>query len=277
MVYSDNDLRKIASQYTTRKEFERGKQTAYQCAIRRGPFVDKNGNIVKYSKYRGTPKSFGLTNTFGFLNEICNHMIPQGNLYKRIIYVYKFYDENNNNSAAYIGLTYNPDKRNNQHLHRITQKSPVKKFIEKNPTFKYEFEILTDFVDKETAKKLEIEYINKFKDDGWQILNIAKGGVLGSNNETPINVLQEIIKKYDNYIDFINNENGAYKTICRRKLFELTDHLKRKNRRKYSDEDLINTAIECGSYKLFRKQYENTKFQQAYRRNLLPKIRKLLE
>jgi len=90
-------------------------------------------------------------------------MTPQGNLYKRVIYVYKFYNENNNKSHAYVGLTCNPDKRNQQHLQRITYKSPVKKFIESNPTFRYEFEVLTDFLSPDIAKKAEEDYINKFK------------------------------------------------------------------------------------------------------------------
>jgi hypothetical protein len=180
MVYSDNDLRNIASQYKTRKEFEKGKQGAYHCAVNRGPFLDKKGNIIKYSKHYGSPKSLGLTNTFEFLNDICKHMTPQGNLYKRVIYVYKFYDENNNRSKAYVGLTYNPNKRNQQHTQRLTQKSVVKKFIENNPTFRYEFEVLTDFIGTDIVGNLENDYINKFKKEGWIMLNVAKGGVLGS-------------------------------------------------------------------------------------------------
>lgn len=278
MVYSDNDLRNIALQYKTRKDFERATQGAYQCAISRGPFIDKDGDIIKYSKYKGTPKSKGLTNTFGFLNEICEHMTPQGNLYKRVIYVYKFYDENNNKSSAYVGLTCNPNRRDKQHMGGISRKSPVKFFIENNPTFRYEFELLTNFVSSNIVGKLEEDYINKFKNEGWILLNTAKGGVLGSSNEIPIKELQRIVAKYIYFTDFIINENNAYKTICRRGLLnELTKHLLRQDRRKHTDEDIINTAIECGSYGLFRKQFDKSKWQQAYRRGLLPKIKELLQ
>lgn len=278
MVYSDDDLRNIALQYKTRKEFERAKQGAYHCAINRGPFLDKDGNIKKYSKHYGSPKSLGLTNTFGFFNEICKHMIPQGNLYKRVIYVYKFYDENNNKSHAYVGLTYNPNRRNQQHIGNIVQKSIVKKFIEDNPMFRYEFEILTDFLSSDIVGKIEDNHINKFKDEGWIMLNTAKGGVLGSNHKTPIKELQRIASKYTNYIDFINNDENTYKTILKRGLSnELCKHLLRKDKKKYTDEDIFNSALECGSYQLFRKQYEDTKWQQAYRRNLLPKIKEALQ
>lgn len=277
MIYGDDDLKNIALQYKTRKEFEKAKQGAYQCAINRGPFVDKNGNIIKYSKYYGSPKSLGLINTFEFINEICGHMIPQGHLYKRVIYVCKFYDENDYKSSAYVGLTCNPDKRKHQHIVKTTQKSAVRKFIENNPSFRYEFEILTDFVIPDVARKLEESYINQFKKEGWIILNIAKGGVLGGNTETPIEDLQKTVSKYVYYSDLIKNDKNTYNTICKRGLLNvLTKHLLRTDPRKYTDEDLINSALECGSYTLFRKQYK-TKWQQSYRRNLLPKIKELLE
>jgi hypothetical protein len=278
MVYSDNDLRNIALQYKTRKEFDRGKQTAYQCAIRRGPYIDKDGNIIKYSKYGGTPKSKGLTNTFEFLNKICEHMTPQGNLYKRVIYVYKFYDENDNKSNAYVGLTYNPDRRKHQHIEKTTQKSAVKKFIEHNPSFRYEFEILTDFLSPDVARSMEESYINQFKNAGWNMLNIAKGGVLGGGVETPLEELKRITSKYVYYTDFMYNDENAYKTAHRRGLLdEITKDLLRKDNRKYTDEDIINSALECGSYSLFYKKYKKTKWQQAYRRDLLPKIKELLQ
>jgi hypothetical protein len=132
MRYSDNDLRNIAFQYKTRKEFERGSGSAYRSSVGRGPFIDKNGNIIKYKPKWGSKKLLGITNTFEFHNEICKHMKPQGNLYKRVIYVYKFYDESNNKSYAYVGLTCNPSKRNYQHTQKITHKTVVKKFIEKD-------------------------------------------------------------------------------------------------------------------------------------------------
>jgi hypothetical protein len=76
----------------------------------------------------------------------------------------------------------------------------------------------------------------------------------------------------------MNNDVNAYKTICKRKLSnDLCNHLLRKDNKKYTDEGIINTALECGSYGLFYEQYKKTKWQQAYRRNLLPKIREMLQ
>jgi len=38
----------------------------------------------------------------GWLDEICSHIIPQGNLFKRLVYVYEFSD-----NYTYIGITCN--------------------------------------------------------------------------------------------------------------------------------------------------------------------------
>ena len=277
LMFTDDELKNIALLYKTRKEFEKGNQPAYKAAIYRGPIINSNGDIVK-PKSRARLKKIGYENTFGFLNEICKHMSPQGNLYKRLIYVFKFYNENGEKNAAYVGLSCNPDKRKKQHLQRITYKSSVGRFIEKNPTLRYEYETLTDFVSIDIAKKLEDEYIHRFKNDGWLILNVAKAGVLGSSKETPEDELRKIAAKYSDLPSFLINDINTYKTICRRGLTEkLTSHIVRTgNPKKYTDEDLINAAIECGSYQVFRKQYDKSKWQQAYRRNLLPKIKEIL-
>jgi len=267
MVYSDNDIRNIALQYKTRKEFEQGNRSAYTASVRRGPFIDKNGNIVKYKS--------GITNTLEFHNEICKHMIPQGNLYKRVIYVYKFFNENNDKSHAYVGLTCNPIKRNQQHTQKITHKTVVKKFIEKNSALRYEYEVLTDFVNPDIAIRLEDEYINKFKNEGWVMLNVSKGGALGGNTGTPLKELEKTISKYTYMADFMKNEKNSYMVLLNRGLVDvLTKDLIRK---KHTDDDLIKTAVECGSLSEFLKRYKNTKYPSAYRKGLIPKIRELLE
>jgi len=39
---------------------------------------------------------------------------------------------------------------------------------------------LTDYVDIKKAQTLESDYIKKYKNDKWKILNIVKSGSLGS-------------------------------------------------------------------------------------------------
>ena len=49
----------------------------------------------------------------GWLDEICSHMMVIGNLKKRAIYCFEFEDNH-----VYVGLTYNINKRRNEHLNK---------------------------------------------------------------------------------------------------------------------------------------------------------------
>lgn len=125
----------------------------------------KNKNELK-KKYKGAYNSAYYNN---WLDEICSHMETYGNKQKRCIYVYEFID-----NFVYVGLTYNIVIRNNQHL----LKGPVSEHIKKCGV--YNFLQLTEYIDIETATKLEDEYINMYKSNGWTLLNRKKGGCLGS-------------------------------------------------------------------------------------------------
>jgi len=221
----------------------------------------------------GSKKLLGITNTFEFHNDICKHMEPQGNLFKRVVYAYMFYDDNGNNHSVYVGLTCNINKRNYEHI-KSKLYSSVRNFINEHPNFKYEHKILTNgFVPVDIAAKLEGDYIQKFKDEGWNILNVAKSGALGRTVTITNDVLKEIISKYTYMADFMKNEKSSYMMLLNRGIVdELTKNLKRK---KHTDDDLIRTAIECGSLSNFLKKYKNTKYPSAYRKRLIPKIREM--
>lgn len=105
-----------------------------------------------------------------WMDDFCFHMKKTGNYYKRSIYVYEFSD-----MSVYIGLTYNLDERTKNHLK--DKKSGVYNHIKicKN----YNIKQISDYIDKELASKLEDETINRYKKDGWTILNKQKGGNLG--------------------------------------------------------------------------------------------------
>lgn len=111
-----------------------------------------------------------------WLDDICSHMKPLGNRYKRCIYVYEFQDVNGFN-YAYVGLTDNLAFRDKVHarkgaVHNFCQTHNITKPIPKQ---------LTDYVDKEDAKNLEGEYLHKYIQNGWIPINIAKTGGLGGH------------------------------------------------------------------------------------------------
>jgi len=71
----------------------------------------------------------------GWLNDICSHMKNIGNRFKRCVYVYEFSD-----NYVYIGLTFNINKRNIQHINA----GPVYKHIQINRDYK--LQILTEYI-----------------------------------------------------------------------------------------------------------------------------------
>lgn len=107
-----------------------------------------------------------------FIENICVHMKPLNNALHRCIYSIEFIESN----SVYIGLTYSMEQRQIKRINRSDDS--VTMYISKTghiPTYNQ----LTNYVDTELAVKLEEEYLNKYKNDGWNILNRAKTGSIG--------------------------------------------------------------------------------------------------
>lgn len=104
-----------------------------------------------------------------WIDDVCAHMETCGNKYKRCIYVYEFSD-----NFAYIGLTYNLENRSKIHL----KKGPVYRHLKINSN--YNLKKLTDYIDVNKAKVLEGKFLNKYKKEGWNILNKFKTGGIGN-------------------------------------------------------------------------------------------------
>jgi predicted GIY-YIG superfamily endonuclease len=217
-----------ASKYTTRTIFQKNSTIAYRSSVKNGwlneccshMIVKKKPNgyytkerckeeALKYkNKKTFSEKSKGAYNASykkKWIDEICSHMKPQGSRYKRCIYVYEFSDNH-----AYVGLTYDIEKRHKQHIedtNSYVYKHKLKTGLE--PTIKQ----LTEYIDKEEASKLEGVYKQQYINNGWNILNKAKTGGLGGNNlmwtkET----CHEEALKYNSRKDFKINSNGAYES-----------------------------------------------------------------
>jgi len=119
-----------------------------------------------HEKYRA---AFDASSKNGWLDKICSHMKATDKK-KRCVYAYEFDDK-----SAYIGLTYNIKNRHSRHLHNI--KSPVRLKNDKNINFN--LKKLTKHIDVKNAKIKENYYVEKYKNDGWKILNKAKTGSIG--------------------------------------------------------------------------------------------------
>ena len=129
----------------------------------------KYNTKIDFQNYSPVAYKKSLKNKW--IDDICKHMIKIGDRKHKCIYSYEFSD-----NSVYVGLTYNTTKRINGHENDIN--SCVYKHIEKtniSPIFNQ----LTDYIDVDYAIKMEGEYVEKYKNDGWCILNKAKTGSIG--------------------------------------------------------------------------------------------------
>jgi hypothetical protein len=129
------------------------------------------------------------------------------------------------NNAVYIGLTYNINERNKQHLIiDVDEKkqTTVAKFInetQENPEL-YKF---TDYIDVQEAQKKEGEYVNKFKNSGYLILNKVKTGGLGHGLKYSDEELKDLLSNIFDYKDLYTKHYPLYKSAKRRGRIFLND------------------------------------------------------
>jgi hypothetical protein len=227
-----NCCKNEALKYKSRSEFKRNNSSAYTSA-RLNKWLDKicihmtkkdfkkkikwtkekcKNEALKYNSRSDFQKhsspSYLTSMRNGWLDEICSHMKPKGSRYKRCIYSYEFI-----NKYVYVGLTYNLNKRHKKRM--LDKKDTVLKFIKKtnlNPIKKQ----LTDYLPIEISINLESEYIDKYKKDGWIILNKVKPGSIGGNiiKWNFKNTKNEALK-YKNKTDFRKNNISAYRVALK--------------------------------------------------------------
>lgn len=142
----------------------------------------------------------------GWLNECCSHMQMLGDKYKRLIYVFEF-----SNKSAYIGLTSNFEYRIKTHTeHQVKRKnSSVYKYIVKT-NLPYTIKKLTEYIDVDLSIIKESEFIEKYRNDGWNIINIAKAGSIGSNLKWNKDKVINEVKKYNSISEFRKKSSGAW-------------------------------------------------------------------
>lgn len=233
---------KVALECENKHEFETKYRGAYAACIKNKWFVEacshmlqmkkinnywnkekcheealKYNTKTKLSKFsRGAYKS-ALKNKW--LDEICSHMSIQGSLYKRYNYIYEFSDNH-----VYIGLTYDINRRNNDHLN--DENSPVYNHIKETglkPILTYD-----DLKNAGDAQKKESELIFEYLKKGWNILNKAKAGGLGmiKTKYTKDIAYNEAIK-YKSRIEFQKESRSIYRFCLATKIIdEVCAHMK---------------------------------------------------
>lgn len=235
--YTNEELAEIARQYDYRKDFETNAPSACSVARRRGIYDKICEHMDRLTKPRGywtkarchqiakeykTRKEFmkerkdayAAAKRNGWLNEICSHMKAIGNNYKRKIYVFTFAD-----GHAYVGLAQDPEGRFREHT-ETEERSPVYQYIQKvGATFEYK--ILTDWLHKDIAGKVEDFFINQYAKEGWKMLNRQKGGNLGGCTKLykPERLRREA-NKYEYVDDFRECSPLVYHYIISHHMFD---------------------------------------------------------
>jgi hypothetical protein len=233
-------VHKIALDYDNLSDFIKNAKNAYGASKKYGWFEEISSHMktssIKWTKEmiaseakkyktkegfrKGSPKAHDRAYSWGIMDEITQHMVPLGDLFNRLVYAYEFPD-----NTAYIGLTHDKDERD--YLHRI--KGPIAKHINETglqPVLKL---ISVDYINAVDAQNLEACTIEKYKKDGWNLLNKAKAGSLGMCKVFwTKDKVQNEANKFERRVDFQKNSPKAYNAALRNGwLDEVCDHMEK--------------------------------------------------
>ena len=170
-------------------------------------------------------------------DEVCSHMRVRGNKKKRCIYVAKFSD-----NSIYVGLTCDTKRRWSDHLYEKVSSVYLHMQETGLPPI---FEIVHDFVDVEKAQKLEAEYEQKYIEEGWNVLNRATPGAIGSSNGYTKQEVLEVARQYTTLKEFRENAAGYYEAGYRSDYWdEVRAICKPQLHTAYTQHELIKIALQ---------------------------------
>ena len=170
----------------------------------------KYNSRSKFKKEAGGAYNFAKKQKI--LNDVCSHMVVVGNRFMRTVYVYKFSDNH-----IYVGLTKNINERDDKHK-RDPDSAVYKHMKNTNLT-----PILShsNYMDINDAIKLESLTIANYKNDGYNILNIAAAGAVGGGNIIwTFEKCKNEALKYERRIDFARKSESAYNAARRYRWLE---------------------------------------------------------
>lgn len=217
------------------------------------------------------------------MDELFKNHINEGYLDKEewkensyVIYVYELTEFNN----AYVGLTNNINRRDKDHV--FNQNEKLNKFCKNNNIPYPKYIILEENLKSTEAVKKEKYWLDYYKNNGWEMFNIAKTGSLGSvHTKWTKKSLQIEANKYINRREYQIKNSASYKSATSNGLLdELFKYHKNngytKNKNGYWTKELLQ--IEAGKYLTRNKLYLNngSAYNAALKLNILDEIFKHL-
>lgn len=210
-------LDEVCSHINTKKVKPSGYWTKEKC-LQEALKYEERGQFQKQSR-----NAYYKAWKNNWLDEICSHMESHGCLKNRYIYAFEFKEL----KSVYIGLSWNIDKREKQHLN--DESTTVNKFITEHnlTTEDYELKEL-GYYPAEHASEKEGEFEQQYRDTNWTILNQAPTGNLGNNKiKWTKEMLHEEALKYKTRGEFKKGSYNAYHVVvCRKLMDELCTHMK---------------------------------------------------
>jgi predicted GIY-YIG superfamily endonuclease len=265
-TWTDDEIRQEAFKYDTISDFRKYAKNAMDAAINHGIYDEVTANMKKaYTEWtkdmvwkealnyktrsefmKGSYAAYQAAYNKGWYDDVTSHMTRVGNLYKRLVYAYEFPD-----NSVYVGLTY--DKQDRDSRHKQKEKSAVFQHIKKTGLEPIMINISDDYIDAEDARTLEECTIQKYKMDGWNVLNIAKAGGLGGCARIwKKEEVQKLAKQFTSPTKFKSKHSSAFNAAKRNGwLDEVTTHMKKKNR--WTDEVLKDRMSNYNSQSELRK------------------------
>ena len=223
--YDSEKIKYAIKDFKSFKQWLEEDKKTYAAAQRRGLLDDKNitGHLIKaegkpISKWTKkavlkdallddsrsawklrSPAAYRASRDRGYFEEAVSHMTLIGNKYKRCIYSIEIKGKN----KIYIGLSQNFKTRMNTHL-----KSKRFKNYKKDQLIMTQ---LTEYIDREEAAQYEENLIIKKKEEGYELLNLDRGGGLGGMTlEWTKDKVLDSAKKEKHKVRWKENEPGAY-------------------------------------------------------------------
>jgi len=247
--------KELFSHMTSRKKWTKKEcqKIAHQCSTK-SEFAKKHAGPYKASRINN------------WLDEICRHMLPIGNIFNKMIYVWLFPDK-----YFYVGQTYKFSMRKSAHF--SDNKSAVKQHIEKTGLQPKEI-IVSNYIPVKEAIQLEIETEKKYISMGFISLNKTKPGSIGGsfrkwNKEN----CKKMALKCKNRREFYEKHSSAYKAARLNKwLDEICKHMGLKQKWKfYSKEKCHELALLCKTKIEFRNKY-STAYKTACKNKWINEI-----
>jgi len=184
--------KEIVSKYKTKKEFRDNNYGCYQ--------------RIRHNKWY----------------DLVDHLTADASLKDRYIYSFEFLEYN----SVYVGLSWDYKVRYRRHL--TESESSVFQFMEENNLSESDFNFkVLGYYDMHNSGKMEGVYESEYKDEGWNILNKATTGGLGSSRLiwTKEKCQVEALKYMERKV-FSVNSHSAYNSARKNKwLDDICGHM----------------------------------------------------